>query len=309
MIVAGGELKGAGISVLIGLVSTEDRARILETLAALEDGQDGHTCEVVLVDRRPDDGVAAEIRRRHPSVLLLRAKATASLPQMRTLALDHSSGDIVAVTEDHCVPASGWLASIAAAMRDPTVVAVGGPVENGVRDTSFDWATFLCEYSAFSPPAPEGDTDLLPGMNVAYRRAALSALPRERLLEGFWETTVHGRIRDGGCRFTSRNDMRMFHCKKFTVGLFFRQRFIYSRYFAALRFGRGAVAARAAATAASLILPPVLLWRMIRACSRKGLRSEMLRALPVLAALTIVWSAGEMWGYMFGEGTALSEIE
>lgn len=309
MIVVGAGTRTPTISVLIGLVSTEDRARILETLAALENAQDDHTCEVVLVDRRPEDSVTAEIRRTYPAVHLFRAEPSATLPEMRTLALDRSTGDIVAVTEDHCVPCPGWLGAIAAAMEDPAVLAVGGPVENGVHETAFDWATFLCEYSAFSPPAPEGETELLPGMNVAYRRDALCALPRERLIEGFWETTVHGSLRRHGGRFESRNAMKMFHCKKFTKRLFFRQRFVYSRYFAALRFPRSARAARAAATVGSLILPPLLFWRMIRACIRKGLGSQMVRALPALAALTVVWSAGEMWGYMFGQGEALSEIE
>lgn len=220
MIIRGGDSRRPGISVLIGLVSTEDRGRILETLAALEHAQGDHACEIVLVDRRPEDGVTAEIRRAYPAVRMLRAEPTANLPEMRTQALDHSSGEIVAVTEDHCVPCEGWLAAIRAAMDDPEVLAVGGPVENGVHETAFDWAAFLCEYSAFSPPAPEGETDLLPGMNVAYRRSSLCAMPRERLTEGFWETTVHGGLRKNGGRFESRNAMKMFHCKKFTTRLF-----------------------------------------------------------------------------------------
>ena len=32
------------------------------------------------------------------------------------------------------------------------VLAVGGSVVNGVCDRGLDWATFICEYSFFSPP-------------------------------------------------------------------------------------------------------------------------------------------------------------
>ena len=66
----------------------------------------------------------------------------------------------------------------------PDVVAVGGSVVNGVTDTSLDWATYLCEYSFFSPPVAEGESAILPGMNVAYRRSALESVPRELLTSG-----------------------------------------------------------------------------------------------------------------------------
>ena len=72
------------VAVLIGLVSTEDADRIMETLAALANDRD-HACEVVLVDRRQDQ-VSAEIGRRFPGVLLLPCPAEATLPAMRALA-------------------------------------------------------------------------------------------------------------------------------------------------------------------------------------------------------------------------------
>ena len=298
------------ISVLIGLVSTEDGDRVLETLQSLHDRQGEVACEVILADRRRD-AVSAQIRARYPQARLIDCPATMALPEMRTVAFDHSRGEILAVTEDHCVPCEGWLGQILAAYDTgpADLVAVGGAVENGVHDTGFDWATFLCEYSYFSPPVVEGETPVLPGMNVAYRRAALMAVPREQLVAGFWETTAHPRLLQAGGRFLSRNAMKMFHCKKFSTGLFFAQRFIYSRYYAGLRFGAGNWPKKAFATAASVVLPPILLLRMIKAATAKGLKGEFIRALPALAPLTIVWSVGEMWGYLFGPGNALAEIE
>ena len=296
------------VAVLIGLVSTEDVDRILETLAALANDGD-HACEVVLVDRRRDQ-VSAEIARRFPGVLLLPCPADETLPAMRAMALSHSRAAIVAVTEDHCVPCEGWLGQIVDAFdADPGLTAVGGPVQNGVVDTGLDWATFLCEYSFFSPPLDEGAAAVLPGMNVAYRRAALTALPAQALTDGFWETTVHPRLQEAGGRFQLRNRMVMFHCKRFSAGLFLRQRFVYSRYYAGLRFPAWQTAKRAAAAVASLVLPPVLLLRIVRSCLAKGLRGPLLRALPSLLPMVCVWAAGESWGYVRGPGRALAEIE
>ena len=111
---------------------------------------------------------------------------------MRTLAFEASTAPIVAVTEDHCVPAPGWARTLKTAFDEggPELVAVGGTVVNGVTDRGLDWATYLCEYSFFSPPVVEGDSAVLPGMNVAYRRSALEGVPRDLLTSGFWETTV-----------------------------------------------------------------------------------------------------------------------
>lgn len=308
MIVSRGE--NPPIAVVIGLVSTADGDRILETLAFLHEGQGNHRCEVVLADRRKD-AVSDEIRRRYPQVQIIDCPANTALPVMRTLAFEASSAPIVAVTEDHCVPAAGWLAEIQTAFAEAgaDVAAVGGTVINGVTDTPFDWANFICEYGVFSPPVPEGSSSLIPGMNVAYRRAELEAVDRQRLIEGFWETTVHPVLLQEGKRLLSRNGMKLFHCKRFSRGLFYNQRWVYSRYYAGLRFPKAALLKRMAAAAASVILPPILLMRLFQAAMRKGMAGKMARSLPSLCGLVMVWAGGEMWGYVFGPGDALAQLE
>jgi hypothetical protein len=310
MIVSQTETAVPPIAIVIGLVSTEDGDRVLQTLASLHDKQGDVTCEVVLADRRMD-AVSAEIRRRFPQATIVEVAPNTTLPEMRTIAYEHTRAALVAVTEDHCVPAEGWLGQILAAFegQPEDVAAVAGVVENGVHDNGFDWATYLCEYSYFSAPVAEGPAEVLPGMNVAYRRSALQSVPREKLVEGFWETTVHPYLIGQGKTLLSRNAVKMYHCKKFSLGLFFSQRFVYSRYYAGLRFPPAAKPKRAFAAAASLALPPLLFYRMTTAALRKKLGGEFLRASPALAALVVVWALGEIWGYVFGPGDALARIE
>ena len=114
-------------SILIGMVSTEDKRRILETLNALRQQKGNFSYEVIIGDRRNDD-VSNIITREYPEVKQLFADANTSLPTLRTIALEHASGKYIIVTEDHCVPSTDWLESIFQAFEaapDDTM-AVGG---------------------------------------------------------------------------------------------------------------------------------------------------------------------------------------
>ena len=298
------------VSVLLGRVSTEDTDRVLETIAAFAEGAEGLRYEIVIVDRL-NDTLSASLARDYPTVIHITCSNSLSLPEMRTIAFEASHGAIVAVTEDHCVPAPGWLRIVHDTFRDgePSTVALGGSVINGVTDTGFDWATFLCEYSFFSPPVAEGPTPVLPGMNIAYRRDALESVPRSVLTSGFWETTLHSKLVEAGGVLRSLNALEMYHCKRFSISLFFRQRFIYSQYYAGLRFGSAGAVKRLMAALASLALPPILLWRMQRSARSKGLSREFVAALPALSMLVVVWALGESIGALVGPRNALARIE
>lgn len=298
-------------SILIGMVSTEDATRVLQTLDALRNQQGGHTYEVIIGDRR-NDSVSSRIREHYPEVKLFSAGADTSLPVLRADALARAGGACIVVTEDHCVPSLDWLDSFAKAFAaaPDNCIAVGGCVENGVHDSALDWATFFCEYSFFLNPVAEGETTVLPGMNVAYRRDAFNEIDRKTLTEGFWETTLHPILLKKGFTLYSTNRIRLFHSKKFSLALFLKQRFIYSRYYAGLRFKPSQQLHRLIACGATVLLPPLLFYRMIKQIRlKKRLRKELLQASPYLALFILVWAVGEMWGYAFGSATALQEIE
>lgn len=294
------------VSVLIGRVSTEDSDRILETLQSLS----GSDCEIVIADRL-QDAISCRIKREYPEVILVTCDSTTSLPEMRTIAFEKSSGDLVAVTEDHCVPCEGWIDLIQEIFAEGStnLVAVGGCVTNGVTGTGYDWATFLSEYSFFVPPVAEGPTTILPGMNIAYRRSALEEIPRDLLTRGFWETTVHQPLLDNGGTFLSLNQLRMDHRKHFSVGLSTHQRFLYSQYYSGIRFQHAPTWKRGVAAGACLLLPPILLFRAFQAARKKQLFGEFIRATPGLMLLMVVWGLGESYGALFGPKDALARIE
>ena len=298
------------LSVVLGRVSTEDGDRVLETIAALDPERSGAPCEIVIADRL-QDAISERIKAEHPHVRLIACPPDMTLPEMRLRAFEATTGSIVAVTEDHCVPGPGWARQLrdAFAGGGDDLAAVGGSVVNGVCDRGLDWATFICEYSFFTPPVAEGRTADLPGMNVAYRRSVLEAADRERLRSGFWETTLHPDLVAKGHTLLSMNQLAMFHKKRFSWRLFASQRFVYSRYYAGLRFQDAGMVKRLAAGAASLLLPPILMYRMTRAVAAKGLQREYMRALPSLSTFIVIWAIGEGYGAIFGPGDALARIE
>jgi Glycosyl transferase family 2 len=298
-------------SVLIGRVSSEDSARIIEVLDALRDQKGAPSYETVIADRRLD-WVTELIDVDYPEAQVIRCAAATSLPELRALALDRARGDYIVVIEDHCVPPRDWLANIFVAFRAAPqgTVAVAGAVENGACDTAIDWATFFCEYSAFVGPVRSGPAESLPGMNVAYLRTAIIELDRSILLDGFWETTVHPVLSRNGLVLYLSNLVWIAHKKRFSFALFARQRFLYSRYYAGLRFRRNQLAARWAMCVLAAALPPLILFRIGRNLAvKKRLFPQFIRALPYLTVFALIWAWGEMVGYACGAGDALPRIE
>lgn len=297
-------------SILIGRVSTEDGGRILETLASLQTQQGGLSHEVVVADRLRD-AVSDAIRLRFPQVRLLSCDKGLSLPRMRAQALAAARGSLVVVTEDHCVPPSTWLLDFQRlAEQEPDAAVIAGCVVNGVTDRSLDWATFLCEYAAFSPPIAEGQGVALAGMNVMYRRRVLADCPPELLTKGFWETTLHPWLAARGEKLLASNRIHIAHCKRFSWRLFAAQRYVYSRYYAGIRFPRERMLVRWTAALATPLLPVLLTWRLFRAASQKpSIAAHARRALPHLFGFFVIWAVGEAVGYLRGPGHALEAIE
>lgn len=297
-------------SILIGRASTEDRSRIFDTLDALRHQDAPLAYEVVIVDRRGDE-ITEAIESSYAEARLIRCDRNRALPEMRAMALRAARAKYVVVTEDHCVPCRSWLRAFEEMFRlHPEAAAVGGCVANGITDSTFDWATYLCEYAALAPPIEERADGELTGVNVAYIREVLENIPMHLLTGGFWETTVHPVLLRQGRVLLTTNDVCVYHCKKFSFDLFISQRLAYSRYFAGNRFRYEQRLMRTIAAVASLGLPILLAARLLRAVRRKrSILKPALQAAPYLLLFFLVWAAGELIGYLAGPGAALREIE
>jgi glycosyltransferase involved in cell wall biosynthesis len=81
---------------------------------------------------------------------------------LRATALAAADADLVVVTEDHCRPASGWLAAYETAAARSDAPLLAGAVSNGSEATAADWANYLLGFAAWAPPLTAVPTDRCP---------------------------------------------------------------------------------------------------------------------------------------------------
>jgi hypothetical protein len=261
--------------------------------------------EVVVADWT-DEATQAEVGERWPSVKLLSFDEPMAIPELRATGVFAAAAPVVALIEDHCLVTTAWAERLGGAHADGHGV-VGGPIRNVATRRIRDWAAFFCEYSAVMEPMPRGPVDGLPGMNVSYSREALAEID-DLLREGRWENWLHPRLRERGFELWCEPDAVVEHDKDFDLGEFLSQRYHYSRSYAGMRnpeLGRR----RPLYALATPLLVPLLYYRMARnVFSRRRDRGKFLLATPLILLYVVVWSFGELVGYVFGGGRSLLKV-
>ena len=301
-------MSAPGPLVSVVIPSVTGLPAIADCLDALARQDAEGQAQVLVVDRCGEE-VREALRRRFPHVEVIAADPGTSIPALRAAGVARARGSMVAVLEDHCDVAPGWLAAIAR-QHAAGAAAVGGAVENGSVDRTVDWAAFFCEYARFMPPVPRGMVDEITGNNSVYARTVLEGTGAEDPASAVWETFLHDRLRARGVRLLSDPDLAVTHKKSFGYAEFLGQRYHYSRSYAAMRL-RGAPSWKRAAYACSTpLLPPLLLGRIALVVARKRRHgARFLRALPVLATFVVSWAVGEAMGAMLGPGRSLEKVE
>lgn len=263
--------------------------------------------EIVVVDCRGPENVK-RLADRFPGVRFVAMTQRETVPRLRRVGVEHARGEYVAIIEEHCLAQKDWLTTLDAAMSSE-YVAVGGPISDYAYHRLPDWVTYFVEYNSYLPPWPDGDTAVLNGANLAYRRRVLGA-NLHLLDDGYWEATLHPKLLAEGQRFRSVPNMTVFHRGPFGYLYYLRQRYLFSRAFAGARRGRLSASQRAMYLLAAPVLPFVLLARMsMRVLEKKCRIGKFVQSIPLLLPALVVYVAGEWMGYAFGPGRALLEVE
>lgn len=291
------------VSVVIPFVN--DLSDLRDCLSAV--GRQKNARVEPIVISRKDAATNAEVRRLFPEVVLIEVAPDSSIPEMRAIAIGRCTAPAVGVIEDHVILPDDWAERMLAALEEGHDV-VGGAIENAATARHVDWAAFLCEYSGSLPPLPSGPVEGVPGNNVIYRKAVLDRY-KDVLKEHKWEDRLHGAMRADGIQLIMRPDIVVGHKMHYSVWLYCAQRYLYSRSFAGARVRGASAVKRLVMGAAAFALPPLMFYRTVRRITSKGKHlGHLVRSLPLLSVFVLFWGAGEVAGYWFGPGKAMSRV-
>ena len=289
------------------IASVNSLPSIAECLTALDIAAKDFDVELVVVDATTDD-TANYVAKNFPLVKLIKLPERLGIPEMRAIGMREATGDYFVVTEDHCIAPGNWLEEIDKAHNSGFAV-VGGAVENGSTRRLIDWAVFLCEYSNFMSPIPDGEVEFLAGNNVSYKRTVIEQID-ESVKNDYWEYFLQAEMKKKNIKFLSAPSITIDHKKEFGFFYFLSQRFHYSRSFAAMRRRKSTTLQKFIYLVYTPIAPFHLTWRIVRnVLQKKRHRKELLLSFPFLAVFMCSYAAGELTGQLFGSGNSLAKVE
>lgn len=293
------------ISVII--VSLLDMTVLDGCLRALESQRGDFETELIVV-RPSSHGMSGQIAAKFPGVKVLQPSGRPGIPQLRALGMTHATGDIVAITEDCCIPSDNWFAEILEAHRSGYDV-VGGAIENGSTDKVVNWAAYLCEYSQMMLPVPDGEVGGLAGNNSSYKKEIFSKID-ESIKENYWEYFLYQELGKLDIKIVSVPAIVVLKKKEFGFLYFLVQRFHFSRSFAGMRSGLITPSRRIISAVFSPALPFLMTWRIAQQVfGKKRYVKEFFLSLPLLSVFMVSYAAGEFTGYVFGAGKSLEKVE
>jgi len=288
-------------------VSVNCSPLIIECLRALNNQQGDFNAEIIVVSCC-DNETAELIRKNFPNVMLLQFSERLAIPQLRAIGMSHATANIVAVTEDCCIPQEDWVCEIIKA-HESGYQAVGGVVEKTNCAGIIDCACYLCEYSHAMLPIPYGEVNGIPGNNASYKREILDKVDKS-IKRNYWEFFLHEEMRKLGVKFLSVPTIVVSKRKEFGFLYFLTQRFHYSRSFAGMRRTKIPVPKLLLHALFSPLLPFLMIQRIAKqVVQKKRYRKEFLLSLPVMAVLSVGHALGEFAGYLFGPGNSLNKVE
>lgn len=217
----------------------------------------------------------------------------------RAVGLQLAHGQIIAMTEDHALPAADWVREIRAAHEQPYAV-IGGAIENAV-DRPLNWALYYCDFGRYGRPLPAGEAEYVSDVNVSYKRDALNSI-REVWGETYHETIAHLALRARGEILYLDPRLVVYQRRSaITWRQVYRERIEWGRAFAEGRVAECGSWRRLVYAAGAPALPVILLlrvWRRMRHQRRSP--GQIIRTLPVAAVLLTGWALGELIGYVAG---------
>jgi hypothetical protein len=288
------------LSVVV--VAVYDIREITRCLQALERQVNRPAMEVLVV-HHAGCGDVSPLRERFTTVQFHCAARSATQADMLALGLAHATGDIVALTVDHCTVDEHWCARVVAAHREP-FAAVGGPLEIGDQaDTAVNWAVHFydyCSYGYYQNPVRRGPARDLSDCNVSYKRHVLTAMGGA-WADGFNVPLVNRRLLTSGETLWFAPDLLVHQHRNISCSRAARVAYRRGRAFASVRLATFTSIQRMVRTAVSPLLPLALTGKLVVNMSqRKAHLGALARAFPFVVLFSLFWAWGEFLGLLLG---------
>jgi hypothetical protein len=302
----GATVKHRDLSIVIATHNAS--AVIAESLGALFTQAGIERVEVIVADSSTDE--TPSIVETFPDVRLLHFEATLTVPELRARGIATACGSFIALLDPFSIVAPNWIGEVIAAHAAHPYLVIGGAVDlhDAATQTLFTWAAYLNEYGLFMPPLKGGATDIVPGCNVSYKRAALFDGDRPRF-EVFWKTFVNWDIQAGGSPLWLAPEVLVRLSKPVRFTDFLVSRFDHGRCFAGMRPAGWSWPEKLLRASTAPVLPLILSWRWSRVCwAKRRNRRILLATLPLQILLFGMWAVGEGWGYLRGTGRSCRRL-
>lgn len=221
-----------------------------------------------------------------------------------------ATAPVVALLEDHAFPEPTWAEALLRAHLGPWS-AVGAVVLNANPDSLLSWVNFLVSYGSWSEPVEWGETGMVSGHNLAFKRAVLAEYGND--LEGLLgrEGGLLGELRAKGHRFYLEPEARYYHVNPSLLSSTAELRFNSGRLYGAERAARGrwSLSRRLLYVAGGPLIPFVRFRRIRRELFAAGRHKRLVpRVFPALLLGLALDAAGQMVGYLIGAGRAESTM-
>jgi hypothetical protein len=280
---------------LIGICGAAQIARALDGLARQE-GVPEPEVVVTYDPRLPGVGALAE---RYPRVRFISHRDESTPIRMVGRAIAESRGDVVLLTEDHCVAEPGWAKALYDALTQEACGAAGGPIEVRRPASPTDWAFYFVDFYRYARPVKVATTGALSVCNVGYRRKDLEALELDwRTM--FVDALVHDALKaQGPLRLVDAAGVSVLRHVRLYDAL--RERYVFGRVFGSNRIQGAPMKSRWTLRLGAPLLPAMILRRMVeKGLESDELKQDMLRGAGPLALMVLAWAAGETLGYWTG---------
>lgn len=290
----------AGVTPRLSVLLPTARAwpEIGEALAAALAQDCAEPFEILVLDGH-GAGLAGEPS---PPVRWLREPG-ADVFALRALGLAEARGEIVAISEDHCVLPPDWCRRILAAHRASAAPALVGPVANhpGSARRAVDRANFLLTMGPYAAPLDELPPGRLPiPTNLSLKRAAL---PAGRPPAGWLEYDLLAALRDRG-QIGLAGDVTLAHLQSWRAGEALAVHFASGRAYGGST--RGWPRRERLRWLLRWGLLPRRLFRLTRPALERGAggRAPTLADRAWLVGLILANAAGQLTGALAGAGAS-----